>query len=73
MSGDSTVFLVINCNIHDTTGISAAYHGDDQQLAQVKWEKYSRTLQVKMAPDYNFSTKSVGLQYVCLTLAHRYK
>jgi hypothetical protein len=34
--------------------------GDDQQFAQVKWEKYMRTLQVKMAPDYNFSTKSVS-------------
>jgi hypothetical protein len=43
--------------------MAASYNssGDDQQLAQVKWEKYLRTLQVKMAPDYNFSTKSVSL------------
>ena len=43
--------------------MTVTFNGDDQQLAQVKWEKYMRTLQVKMAPDYNFSTKSVSLFY----------
>jgi hypothetical protein len=45
--------------------LAVTYNGDDQQLVQVKWEKYMRTLQVKMAPDYNFSTKSVSLKWFC--------
>ena len=48
-------------DIFDAIAMTITYNGDDQQLAQVKWEKYMRTLQVKMAPDYNFSTKSVSL------------
>ena len=45
--------------ISSLSAVSNKYNGD-QQLADVKWEKYMRTLQVKMAPDYNFSTKSVS-------------
>ena len=43
-----------------TLAMSFNYNNEDQHMDQVKWEKYSRTLQVKMAPDYNFSTKSVS-------------
>lgn len=39
--------------------ISITYNGDEQ-VVQVNWEKYMRTLQSKMAPDYSFCTKSVS-------------
>ena len=55
----ASIFNVVLIAISSLSAMSNKYSGD-QQLAQVKWEKYMRTLQVKMAPDYNFSTKSVS-------------